>query len=88
MNWTSNNTQVTQQQLFLDATYPLNKIAKTIFLRYNTANDQGKFQEHLDLINYQKWITEQRHRKFGRCYTLYPDARMRKLGIYYMKLEL
>ena len=88
MNWKSNNTNVTQQQLFLDATFSLNEILKKLYIRFIKADDEGKFNEELDLINYHNWITEQRHRKFGRCYTLSPDDRMRGLGIYYIKFEL
>ena len=33
-------------------------------------------------------ITEQRHRKFGKCYSLHPIKEHRLLGIYYIKFIL
>ena len=79
---------VTPQQLFLNATYSLNEIVSKIHIRYLKADTNGKFAEDLDLVNNRNWATEQRHRKFGRCYTLYPEKYMKDLGIYYIKLEL
>ena len=88
LNWSSNDSGVTQQQLFLEATYNLDEIAKKIQIRFIRADANGTFQTSLDLIDSQSWITEQRHRKFGRCYTIYPDDFTRSLGIYYIKFEL
>ena len=36
----------------------------------------------------EDYITEQRHRPFGKCYTIYPTKKMRKLGIYYIGIYL
>ena len=33
-------------------------------------------------------LTEQRHRKFGRCYTFHPAKWLGELGVYYIKLKL
>ena len=88
LNWSSNDSGVTQQQLFLEATYNLDEIAKKIQIRLIRSDENGTFLKSLDLFNSQKWITEQRHRKFGRCYTMYPDDFTRSLGIYYIKLQL
>ncbi len=33
-------------------------------------------------------LTEQRHRSFGKCYTVHPDQAIRQLGVYYIKMEL
>ena len=88
LNWSSNDSGVTQQQLFLEATYNLDEIAKKIQIRLIRSDENGTFLKSLDLFNSQKWITEQRHRKFGRCYTMYPDDFTRSLGIYYIKFQL
>ena len=33
-------------------------------------------------------FVEQRHRAFGKCYTLYPAKWIREHGIYYYKIQL
>ena len=77
-----------EQQLFLEATYNLDEIAKKIQIRFIRSDENGTFQKVLDLFNSQKWITEQRHRKFGRCYTMHPDDFTKSLGIYYINFQL
>ena len=79
---------ITEQQLFLDATYSVNDIVRTINIRYLNADKTGKFTENLKIQDNASWVSEQRHRKFGRCYTFYPDTDMQYLGIYYLKIEL
>ena len=88
LNWTSNNTLLSQQQLFKDATYSLNELVRKVKVRHLDANDQGQFSEILVLEDNAKWVSEQYHRKFGRCYTFYPDENMQSLGIYYITLQL
>ena len=66
----------------------LQEIAKTIFIRFLTSDRNGTFSVYLNLTDSHNSVKEQRHRKFGRCYTVYPDEHMRDLGIYYIKLEL
>ena len=88
LNWTSNNTDISPQQLFLNATYSLTDIVKKIDLRFLKSDEKGMFTEKLNLQKSNNLIQEQRHRKFGRCYTLSPDSRMRRLGIYYIKIQL
>ena len=88
LTWTSNDTKLTPQQLFLDATYSLDEIVKGIKIRHLTADDSGSFKEILQLEEKATWITPQYHRSFGRCYTFYPEKYNRDLGIYYIKIEL
>ena len=33
-------------------------------------------------------VQEQRHRSFGRCYTVQPDPTIQSLGLYYYKMDL
>lgn len=33
-------------------------------------------------------LEEQRHRKFGRCYTFHPSEWLRRLGVYYTNMKL
>ena len=88
LNWISNQTQVSPQQLFLDSTFSVEEIVKKINIRFIKADEKGIFHENIGIHDYQNLIKEQQHRKFGRCYTLSPDSRMRSLGIYYIKLQL
>ena len=52
--------------------------------------ETGKTNNDLDLTNptYDPSIQEQRHRRFGRCYTIHPAEKFRKLGLYYFKIYL
>ncbi len=43
--------------------------------------------EVLDLSHDNPSIQEQRHRGFGRCYTIHPATYIRDLGVYYTKTE-
>ena len=70
------------------ATFSLKEIAESIYVRYIRADINGKTSEKLKIVDNHKWVTEQRHRKFGRCYTIYPDENVRQLGIYYIKIKL
>ena len=79
---------MSQQQLFIEATYSFKEIVKSISVRCIQQNAKGDFFHRLDLTKSQNWITEQRHRGFGRCYTYHPEPHMRNMGIYYIKLEL
>ena len=88
LNWTSNNTLTSKQKLFIDATYSLDELVRTIYIRYIDADKYGKFGEYLVLDENAKWISENYHRYFGRCHTFYPDENMVALGIYYIRLEL
>ena len=88
LTWTSNDTDVSPQQLFQEATFSLKDIVKKIYIRFLKADENGTFHEDIGIENSSNLIKEQQHRKFGRCYTLSPDSRMRGLGIYYIKLQL
>ena len=79
---------ISEQKLFLEASYSINDIVRTIKIRYLQADKSGTFSENLKIAENASWISEQRHRKFGRCYTFYPDTDMQYMGIYYMKIEL
>ena len=52
--------------------------------------ETGKTNTDLDLTNPNDdpSIQEQRHRGFGRCYTIHPAEKFRKLGLYYFKIYL
>ncbi len=86
MTWSSNDSSVSEEELFKLSTYEVEEIFKEVFIRYFKADDQGEFSEKLKLDGSETSFVEQRHRSFGRCYTLHPDRR--HLGIYYMRFKL
>ena len=91
LNWTSNDTSVSEQKLFLDATYSLLERTKRIKVRYLLADENGFYSENINPTDYdwkRLWFTEQRHRSLGRCYSFDLDESRLKRGIYYLRLEL
>ena len=52
--------------------------------------ETGKTNNDLDLTNptYDPSIQVQRHRRFGRCYTIHPTEKFTKPGLYYFKIWL
>ena len=88
LNWTSNDTQVSPQELFESATFSFKEIVRSLSIRTISEDTDGTFYQTADPIEFASSIIEQRHRKFGRCYTFYPKMSQQKLGIYYVKVEL
>ena len=101
LTWSSKNNKVSQQKLFLDATYDLEDIVGEIVIRFIKSADRNRMPWKAWKVfpgNNMAWtamnateeldIVEQRHRKFGRCYTYHPDTTMKELGIYYIRWKL
>ena len=88
LKWSSNDTSVDQQTLFKNVTYEFDEIVKRIYVRYIKTDENGKANEDIDFKGKSTSIKEQRHRVFGRCYTLYPEKRIRDLSVYYIKAWL
>ena len=88
MTWSSNDTSVTEETLFQNATYKLDEIVQKIYIRYIQANDDGKTNTLISVDGTSDSFKEQRHRGFGRCYTLHPDKTIRNQGVYYLKAYL
>ena len=108
LNWSSNQTGVTESELFHLASRNLSEIVKRVYIRYFKADVRYKYvciQSHVMKNAFQEEgstnvvlnlddpatnpsIQEQRHRGFGRCYTLYPAEEILKLGVYYYKMDL
>ena len=82
--WSSNDTTVDDESLFQQATYSLAEIVQRIYVRFITADSNGKTATEINLDGRSNSFKEQRHRKFGRCYTLQPEKYIRKLGVYYL----
>ena len=64
------------------------EIVKKIRVRTILENENGEFWHKIGEIDLETSINEKRHRKYGRCYTYYPDASLLKLGVYYMEFYL
>ena len=88
LTWSSNDTNVDEETLFKQATYSLDAIVKKIYIRFISASDEGKTNTIISVDGTSSSFKEQRHRGFGRCYTLHPEKSIRDLGVYYMKAWL
>ena len=88
LNWTSNNSEITKQQLFAKATFELSEVVKKLKIRTIGADDSHSYSFEVDLSMAKHSFTEQRHRKFGRCYSYCPEHHFRELGIYYITIVL
>ena len=88
LNWTSNNTNTTNNQLFNDATYSFSEIIKSLNVRTIFEDANKEFIFRVDINETRGSIVEQRHRSFGRCYTYCPETFLKNLGVYYIKIKL
>ena len=88
LTWCSKTANISQQKLFIDATYEVEEIIEEIKMRFMHSNHDSNIFTKLKHFKKNPYIEEQRHRKFGRCYTFHPDTRMQQLGIYYITLKL
>ena len=88
LTWCSKNAKISDQTLFIDATYEVEEILEEIAIRFIKSNHDSNISTKLRHFKKMPYIEEQRHRKFGRCYTFRPDTRMQQLGIYYITLKL
>ena len=90
MSWTSNESNMTAQQLFKSATYEIEEILTDIKIRYTkNLNEKVKSSYYIKLpmVNGLK-VTEQRKRSHLRCWTvaLYPNMTM--VPISYIRFHL
>ena len=88
LTWSSNDTNVDEETLFQQATYSLHEIVERIYIRYIQANSEGKTNTEISVDGTSNSFKEQRHRGFGRCYTLHPERDILELGVYYLKAWL
>lgn len=90
LTWTSNDTNISSQELFMLATNSFEDIVQSLFIRTISEDDAGDFSVKVvsEVARMGSALTEQRHRKYGRCYTYYPPPTQQRLGIYYIKAQL
>ena len=88
MTWTSNDTSITESELYDLVTYNLTEMVKEIYVRFTEPNANGKLRNLVDINNNSSSFKEQGHRYFGRCYTFHPKPNGEQSGIYYMKASL
>ncbi len=87
LTWSSNITGVTERELFLAATWDATEIFRLVFVRTFVSSIGGKHSVRVLPATHPSMFREQRHRKFGRCYSLQLDERIRQRGVYYIKME-
>ena len=89
MTWSSNRKNTSNQQLFLEATYDVKEIIESFCIRFIRSDSDGNMKISLNIDELKThFVTEIRHRKFGRCYSFHPHERLKNLGIYYIKMKL
>lgn len=89
LTWHSNQTDsISAQDLFLLASNTIEDLVKNIRIRTFEADEEGVFSIDVNISGSNPEFTEQRHRRFGRCFTLHPKEKVRKLGIYYIRVQL
>ena len=88
MTWTSNDTSITESELYDLVTYNLTEMVKEIDVRYTEPNANGKLRSLVDINHNLSSFKEQGHRYFGRCYTFHPKENAEQPGIYYIKATL
>ena len=90
LTWTSNDKNISSQDLFMLATNSFEDIVQSLFIRTISEDEEGDFSVKVlsEAARMGNSLTEQRHRKYGRCYTYYPHPTQQRLGIYYVKAQL
>ena len=91
--WSSKYHNISESTLFDEVTQTFEDTIVKVAIRFFRADESENFMvsfrtnisgsalNHLDIV-------QQQHRKFGKCYSIRPRKRYRKLGIYYIKITL
>ena len=83
---------VTEQMLFKLITHEYDEIVNKTLIRFFHEDENGKasisFSPDDNVNQTHLTVNEQRHRKFGKCYSVHPSKKYRLLGIYYIKFTL
>ncbi|XP_040580132.1 uncharacterized protein [Lepeophtheirus salmonis] len=89
IRWTSNNSDVSPLQLYDTASYTLNELVGQFYIRY-FCKIAGIFGKEIPVRqDNPRMFTEQRHRSYGKCYTIYPgyQLKVKERAVYYMHLK-
>ena len=93
LNWSSKYDHVTEQELFNDVTQRYEDLIQSATIRFFKADQNGRssvtvhYNDSLNVVKHFD-VAEQRHRKFGKCYSMRPTKKHRKLGMYRIKFLL
>ena len=91
--WSSKYYNISESTLFEEVTQTFEDTIIKVAIRFFRADESENFMvsfktnvsgsalNHLDIV-------QQQHRKFGKCYSIRPRKRYRKLGVYYIKITL
>ena len=89
LSWSSNHTNISEKDLFEAITYDKLEMIKSWRIRLLKEKDNGTMYVKMNLTEDNSEIfTEQRHRAFGKCYTLHPPKEVRDVGVYYYTLKV
>ena len=64
----------------------MSDLMEKVEINFFRKSPEGLSSIELKLDSSELSVTEQRHRLFGRCYTIYPEKWIRDLGIHYIKI--
>ena len=92
-NWSSRVDNISEKELFDDVTLRYEDIINRTTIRTFKSDEGGIcrksiYNDNATIIHNNLEVTEQRHRKFGKCYSIRPGRKDRSLGIYYIKFTL
>ena len=90
LTWSSNDTNVSEEELFDEVAYRFDDIVKLFFVRMvhvNESTDSSSYSLNVSQKS-NRMISDARHRNWGKCYTFSPDDDTRGYGIYYLRMQL
>ena len=89
LTWRSNKSDVTEEEVFDEATYNFNELVAYFRIRTVKENENNEYGRVLNITEkLPDTIHEQRHRVFGKCYTFIATKGIKNLGVYYIKIKL
>ena len=88
--WSSNNSGVTEQQLYDGATYKLEEIVSYFRVRLIHALQDGNQDLEFDISDGNATMFKEQRKKFGKCFTFDPESAEEEIehGIYYVRIKL
>ena len=89
-DWKGNDSTITPQELFEKVTLSIDETVNYIYVRFIYAHPNFGMSTKIyaeELIK-GSIIEKEGHRKYGNCFTYYPEDSFREHGIYYLKLSV
>ena len=92
ITWTGNASFGSEQELYNNVTYKFEEIVDSIELNiHRNSKKRLTLRNKIYLKKNEDWkssIQENRHRKYGKCYSFVPEHEILESGVYYIHLKL